>query len=217
MRKINYTITSIEGIHIGTAYDRYEKGAIDSYTIKDFKGYPYIPATSIKGKVRFFLDNLTMFEPDEKLVSKIGSDILNSDQEFEDTQISKALFGSTEDKENKFEFNSMKKILFKDAKLVDTVENPELLFEVKAENSIEISENTAEVQANPRIIERTIPGLKYKFELIIVGFENEETIVELFDFVFACIQDYGYIGGSGSRGYGQVEISRGEQWFIKSK
>lgn len=209
MKKINYTLINHEGIHIGTAYNHYEKGKIDSYTIKDHNGYPYIPATSIKGKVRYFLDNLELFNPSQQLVNSINEDILQSDKN-NFKNISNVLFGSHETENNNFEFNSMKKIMFKDAKLTTYAEDASELYEIKAENSIEIDIDAVDqVVSNPRIIERTIPELEYKFEIIIIGFEAEETILQLFDFVFECISDYGYIGGNGTRGYGQVTIKRG--------
>lgn len=208
MKKVNYTLINHEGIHIGTAYNQYEKGKIDSYTIKDYNGYPYIPATSIKGKVRYFLDNLELFNPSQQLVDSINEDILKSDKN-NFKKISNVLFGSHESEENNFEFNTMKKIMFKDAKLTTSFETASELYEIKAENSIDIDNDVYQVVSNPRIIERTIPDLEYKFEIIIIGFEEEETILNLFDFVFECITDYGYIGGNGTRGYGQVTIKRG--------
>lgn len=204
MKKLKFEIESIEGIHIGVATDVYEKGAIDSTTIKDKDGKPYIPASSIKGKFRYFLDNITYFLTEEEIKDINNNFDVDLQKDINSDKLSIKFFGSYEE-DNDFEFNTIKKILFKDAILTTNLETYEDLFEIKAENSIDIIGE--EINSNPRIIERTIAGLKYEFEIIIIGMEKEDKIIELIKKVFDYISDYGYIGGNGTRGYGKVKIN----------
>ena len=43
------------GLHIGAGNDEIHIGGIDSYVVKDRNGYPYIPGSSLKGKIRSLL------------------------------------------------------------------------------------------------------------------------------------------------------------------
>lgn len=207
MKKINYKINSHEGIHIGVAYSKYEKGNVDSYTIRDEEGYPYIPATSIKGKFRYFLKNYNELQDKE-----LNEQVLKFTAGESDSNVLERLFFSEQDNEENIFFNTFKKILFKDATLLesskkDTVEQ---LFEIKAENSIVEKDGTLE--SNPRVIERTVKGLEYEFSIYIQGYtsEEEEVIENIINKIFFYISEFGYIGGSGSRGYGKVEITLSE-------
>ncbi|MFV0288706.1 MAG: type III-A CRISPR-associated RAMP protein Csm3 [Mycoplasmatales bacterium] len=200
MKKLKYEIETISGIHIGVAMDPYEKGGIDSYTIKDMEGFPYIPASSIKGKFRFFLDNIDKFCSDEFL-NRIKEKLNINSNDIK--VISKYLFKTKDANEKDENFNKMEKVIFQDATIVDK-ENNSKLFEIKAENSIEIKNGIPD--SNPRIIERTNKKIKYEFEILIIGFEEEEVIHELINTVFKLISEYGYLGGNGTRGYGRVNI-----------
>lgn len=52
-----YKIIIRTGLHIGAGKDAYEIGEMDDPVIKEFEtGIPYIPASSIKGKIRFLLE-----------------------------------------------------------------------------------------------------------------------------------------------------------------
>lgn len=92
MKKIVYTlkIKSKTPLHISSGIE--EGGYIDSYLVKDIEGKAYIPASSIKGKVRdnFYMLLNTYFDEDKA------------------TQITNMLFGS--------EGYNPSKVLFEDFK-----------------------------------------------------------------------------------------------------
>ena len=60
---------------------------------------------------------------------------------------------------------------------------------------------------SPRLFERVPAGTKFDIEIILQIFENdnEKTLTQTIRDCLEYIED-SYIGGSGSRGYGQVEI-----------
>ena len=73
--------------------------------------------------------------------------------------------------------------------------------ELKYENSI----NRINSAANPRNIERVPKGSKFDFEIIFAVYEeDDENIAYLLD-AMRLLED-NYLGGSGSRGFGQIKF-----------
>ena len=54
-KKIRFEVEVVTGLHIGGPSE-YEVGGIDNVVIKDPEGYPYIPGSSLKGKIRSLLE-----------------------------------------------------------------------------------------------------------------------------------------------------------------
>ena len=152
---------------------------------------PYIPGSSLKGKMR-------------SLLAKNYNDYKENSPEDDDQRILR-LFG-TAAKGNKEAIQG--RLLFRDSFLKNKNElmedkGVELLTEDKFENSI--SRSTA--IATPRQIERAIKGSKFALSLIY----NVEKISEV-EADFKTITDglhlleEDYLGGSGTRGYGQIKF-----------
>jgi len=54
---LNYKMEALTGIHIGSSKETFEIGDVDNPVVKDpITGYPYIPGSSLKGKMRSFLE-----------------------------------------------------------------------------------------------------------------------------------------------------------------
>ena len=94
--------------------------------------------------------------------------------------------------------DSSKELFYKDKDIV----------EVKAENSI----NRVTANANPRFLERVVPGVEFNFEIsyrVIDTGDNGSTDEKNFDEVvlesLKLLQN-DYLGGGGSRGNGQIEF-----------
>ena len=50
-------IKVLTGLHIGGSKDKFEIGGVDNPVIRDtFTKYPYIPGSSLKGKMRMLLE-----------------------------------------------------------------------------------------------------------------------------------------------------------------
>ena len=62
-------------------------------------------------------------------------------------------------------------------------------------------------KANPRTFERVPAGAQFKLNMVLNIFEgeNEQRLKETLQLAIRLLQD-DYLGGHGSRGYGQVEI-----------
>jgi len=197
--KLTGTVELLSGLHIGGGDDTMKIGGIDNGVIKDINtDKPYIPGSSLKGKMRSLLEwNVGVVgigdgNPfNSKLISKLPQD----EALIENAKILLTLFG---DKEGEF---GITRISVGDCKLID--ENL-IISEAKYENVINRQTGTAE---HPRQIERVPAGVKFAFDIRIKVLEGDDE-TKLLDMVkkgFELIE-LDYLGGSGSRGYGRVEF-----------
>jgi CRISPR-associated protein Csm3 len=194
IKKIGYeaTIELLSGLHIGASTENAQIGGVDKPVIRRKKDdQPYIPGSSLKGKMRCLLEQ-------RRGATEVGkADKVNE------------LFG--------FSAKEMQsKILFRDADLTEDSAkelknsyNTDLPYsEVKFENSISRTTGTAN---NPRQIERVPSGAKFlaKFVLNIWDNDNEAEFIALFKEGIQLLEA-DYIGGSGTRGYGHIKIELSE-------
>lgn len=188
--QITGTIEVLTGMHIGGSSAFAAIGAVDSPVIKDvITGYPMIPGSSLKGKMR-------------TLLAKAYNESV-ADKPDQDSERIKRVFGSAE-KENirrsRIQISDM--ILSNDKGLRKKGLNS--LTEVKFENTI----NRATAVANPRQIERVVRGSEFDLD-ILYEVDNMDDLyedIELIADAFKMLQ-YDYLGGSGSRGYGKVKFT----------
>lgn len=188
------TIKVLTGLHIGGNKDDIEIGGIDIPVIKDKDGLPYIPGSSLKGKMR------SLKEYAEGLVNGKGE--VHSCSEV-DCMLCKVFGSSTKEI---VPDRGPTRIIVRDAKIKDEiVNNFDFLTEEKVENTINRLTGKAE---HPRHIERIIPGVEFIFSIGIKIFndDDEEKLIKYVKDSLELIQD-DYLGGNGSRGYGQVEIN----------
>lgn len=198
------TITLESGLHIGGSKSSMDIGGLDSSVIKTAKGIPYIPGSSLKGKMRSLLAmkegaNYISLPKDSKLNDKQESNLLLK------------LFGcSDKGREQKTQ------LIFRDAlldveKFKETFANSELLVteytEEKYENTIDRLQGKAR-NGGLRQMERVPAGSIFNFEIVLDEYEGdniEENITTLKK-GFELLQD-DYLGGSGTRGYGKITIN----------
>jgi len=199
-------MTAESGLHIGDSKESMEIGGVDLPVVrrKD-DNVPYIPGSSIKGKLR----SLWEISLGENANSKFESYVSSEGQFLE------RIFGSK---------NFPSRIIVRDADMnsdsKEKLSNSDFTdlpyTEIKFENTINRILGKAE---NPRQIERVPAGTKFDVEVIvnIVDEDNftmsdkEESIVNLLKNNFKLLEN-DYLGGSGSRGYGRVKFS---DWTIK--
>lgn len=187
--KVTADLKLVTGLHIGGNGDNVEIGGIDSPVIKTAlrRGQPYIPGSSLKGKMRCLLEQLNG-SPQVGGCEKINN-----------------LFGFSS-------ANQPAKLIVRDAYLIDSsvreLENCDSLdmpyTEGKWENRIDRVKGTAE---HPRQIERVPAGVFFQVEFIINVWDNdnEQELVGLLEEGIKALEN-DYLGGNGSRGYGQVKF-----------
>ena len=209
--KIQTTITLITGLHIGGSKENVEIGGIDLPVIKlaTKKNEPYIPGSSLKGKIRCLLEQTA------------GACDVGRDEKVNN------LFGIIADKApDKKDHPS--KLIVRDAMLTD--DSREALrggiyldmpyTEGKWENVINRVKGVAE---HPRQIERVPAGAEFNAEFIINVWDDddEQELLALFEKGIRLLEN-DYLGGSGSRGYGQIkkkkkkktELSETNNWTV---
>ena len=197
IKKIKYqtTITLVTGLHIGGSSD-VEIGGIDNPVIKlaTKENQPYIPGSSLKGKMRCLLEQAAG-SPNVGLDDKVNN-----------------LFGISENSKLNIVDNKPSKLIVRDAMLTEAsktfllaCDNLDMPFtENKWENVIDRKKGVAE---HPRQSERVPAGAVFNAEFIlnIWDDDNEHDLIELFEKGIHLLEN-DYLGGSGSRGYGQIKF-----------
>jgi len=210
IKEIKGKITLKSGLHIGAGDMEMKIGGTDNPVIKHPHTLePFIPGSSLKGKVR------SLLEMKSGLMEKSGGKPLSpsdlkkcNDEEKKDGEKILRLFGSSgaADDEDLAKLGPTR-VSFADAFLNEdwkkkATENQWSLIEVKSENSIHRIKGTAE---SPRFIERVPSGVEFDFCVTLKIMENDE---ELEDFLIdgLSLLQMDTLGGSGSRGYGKIEF-----------
>jgi len=186
-------IEILTGLHIGGSNEELKIGGTDNpvittrYIIDDeIYELPYIPGSSIKGKIRSLLESVGYTDGDVK-------DIVST------------MFGPDKDSDTNERHT---RIIIRDAFLEDSyIRNHERITEIKGENTI----NHITSEATPRFIERVRRGIKFKGQVILSIYEGdgEEAMKKCLETGKRLLED-SYLGGNGTRGYGSVKISISE-------
>ena len=192
------------GLHIGAQRETMDIGGVDNPVIKDpITGLPYIPGSSLKGKLRSLLERAKGLELNRNIGTMHNPIWIHAcDKSYDEIKNCEVcrLFG-TSGKEGD---NYPARILVRDAILTEEFEKRwEDIVEIKYETAIDRITSAA----NPRPMERVPPGVEFEFE-IIYNVEDEETREQDLKNLFSAMKllEDDYLGGSGSRGYGKVEI-----------
>lgn len=189
------TISCETGLHIGGISEGIEIGGLENIVIRDPKtDLPFIPGSSLKGKMRTLLE-LSYKDSSENIINNKG----------EPCKCGKCIpckiFGSSAP-DNKTSIDGRQqgptRLVVRDSFTTAL----KLETELKSENTI----NRITSEANPRSMERVPRGTEFKFEMIFSIYEEEDYInfLKLLDSM-KLLED-SYLGGSGTRGYGQIQF-----------
>ena len=219
IKEIKGIITLQSGLHIGAGDMDMKIGGVDNPVIKHpHTNQPYIPGSSIKGKVR------SLLEMKSGLISKTeGKPVSISDmkkcegQQRSECQKILQLFGcSGSESEDSMKLGPTR-VSFADCPLniqwiQDCVDRNLPMTEVKSENSINRISGTA---LNPRFTERVPADSKFDFSVSLKQMEGDE---DLLDYLLTGLKllESDALGGSGSRGYGRIKFEFTDE-IIKEK
>lgn len=203
-KKLSGKIVVKTGLHIGAGNDKVEIGGMDNPIIRNpLTHEPYIPGSSIKGKMRSLME--WKFDKLKSTGGKVCSCGLP------ECKVCR-VFGSANTKSEEAKDRGPTRLIVRDAVLTkewkEKFRNGNSIVEEKNENSI----NRITAKANPRFLERIVPGVEFDFEIsyrVIDTGDNGETDKKYFKEVvlesLKLLQD-DYLGGGGSRGNGQIEF-----------
>ena len=197
-KKIIYTgtITLITGLHIGGTNAALNIGGPDKFVVRNpISNIPYIPGSSLKGKMRALIEIL------HGCVTITNKGEVKSSEDPE--SISGSLFGVATGNQN----NKPSRLIVRDAELdihACDFSKTDLPY---TESKTEVAIDRVTAKANPRTFERVPAGAQFKLNMVLNVFEgeDEQTLRATLDQAIELLQD-DYLGGHGSRGYGQVEI-----------
>ena len=218
-------IECLTGLHIGKGGGSIEIGGIDNPIVRNpLTDFPYIPGSSLKGKMRSLLEKEK--EKEKKLDFNRTREGI-SRHECDDYEQAKdcpvcRLFGSTgKESENK---NHPATLIVRDAELTDRnsiMREGMIVTEAKMENTIDRVTSAAV----PRTIERVPGGNNVRFNLNLVYRVDENHQKEDLENILLCLKliEKDGLGGNISRGYGQVkfhikrfELEGEEGWLPKT-
>ncbi len=195
------------GLHIGAGDSEMHIGGIDNSVIKHpITQSPYIPGSSLKGKIRTLLEWRSGAVQSSPLSLK---DISKNPEEVKNILRLFGISGDAQNSEQEVAEIGVSRLAFWDCALNEAWENAirednQLLTEAKSENTIDRITSTA---GNPRQTERVPAGAEFDFKLTLRQFEGDKP--ELLDLVLKGLKllELDSLGGSGSRGYGKVKFT----------
>jgi CRISPR-associated protein Csm3 len=207
------------GLHIGAGKGSLEIGGADNPVVKDAFGLPYIPGSSLRGKLRSMLENaLGLTSPAELvyLSKRRGQEVRIHQSDRPDDEIC-LMFGRGPGRVERVEGDAMETRSATPARLTvyDAPLDPESITaqmrenlddeitEVKSENAIDRITS----QANPRTLERVPAGARFKIRMVmdILCEEDKALAARLFEGLRLLEDDA--LGGGGSRGSGRVRFA----------
>ncbi len=194
------------GLHIGAGDSEMHIGGIDNSVIKHpLTQSPYIPGSSLKGKIRTLLEWRSGAVQNNPLTLK---DVSKNPEEVKNILRLFGISGDTKNSEQEVAEIGVSRLAFwdcaLDAEWEKSIRNDnQLLTEAKNENTIDRITSTA---GNPRQTERVPAGAKFNFKLMLRQFEGDKP--ELLALVLKGLKllEMDSLGGSGSRGYGKVKF-----------
>ncbi len=203
-KKISGKIVVKTGLHIGAGNEKVEIGGMDNPIIRNpLTHEPYIPGSSLKGKMRSLMEWKT------GKLEKTGGKVCSCGKA--ECEICR-VFGSANNSDSAND-RGPTRLIVRDAVLTnewkEKFKNGLSLVEEKNENSL----NRITAEANPRPIERVVPGVEFDFEIsyrVIDTGDNGEMDKRYFKEVVLeslKILENDYLGGGGSRGNGQIEFA----------
>lgn len=192
--EINGTITLITGLHIGGTNSSMSIGGIDKAVIRNpLTNQPFIPGSSLKGKMRSLLEIAT-----GNIGGPSGGQVYNGPSK---TGTAADLFGNAINERQKPSRIIVRDCVMTNAK--DVLDKTELPY---TEGKTEVVIDRITSAAMPRQIERVPGGAKFSLNLIVNIWEQDNNEKKLMDCLFESLQllKDDYLGGHGSRGYGQI-------------
>lgn len=212
-------IECLTGLHIGAGKGSLEIGGADNPVVKDAFGRPYIPGSSLRGKLRSLLEqsNGLLKPADLVYLSRRKGQEVRIHQSNEPGDDICLLFGRNPGRMERVEGEAFDSNTATPARL--TVSDAPLdmasitqqmrenlddeLTEVKNENAIDRITS----QANPRTLERVPAGARFHLRVVldILCDEDKSLVARLMEGLRLLEDDA--LGGGGSRGNGRIRLS----------
>ncbi len=207
------------GLHIGAGKGSLEIGGADNPVVKDAFGVPYIPGSSLRGRLRSLLEQtLGLAVPSELvyLSKRKGQEVRIHHSDRPDDEVC-VLFGRNPGRMEKVSGEAIEasaatpsRLTVYDAPLVVDSISPAMrenlddeLTEVKSENAVDRITS----QANPRTLERVPAGARFRFRMVLdVLCPEDKPLLARVSEALRLLEDDA-LGGGGSRGNGRIAFT----------
>jgi len=196
------------GLHIGGGNDKVEIGGMDNPVIRNpLTREPYIPGSSIKGKMRALLE-----WKEGKVKDSNGEPCKCGKPDCPVCRVFGSGNSGNRDAQDKAKSRGPSRLIIRDAILTQESKDSFTAGKPILEDKIENGLNRITAQANPRHIERVVPGVKFDFELVYRIIDIDDNGKKDEDFFNSVVLEglrllqNDYLGGGGSRGNGRVEF-----------
>ncbi len=202
------TITALTGLHIGGSEVGLQIGGADKVVVRNpSDNTPYVPGSSLKGRMRSLLERVHCLGDAHYKPVKRGDETVYGPCGCADCDVCR-LFGVAISEKNKDRVQAGR-LLVRDAMMLngDKVRKMPNLLTDYTELKTEVSIDRLTSAANPRNFERVPAGARFGFELVLNVFhgDKEEELIELIHQGLRLVA-YDALGGQSSRGYGRVRI-----------
>ncbi|MCI4462919.1 MAG: type III-A CRISPR-associated RAMP protein Csm3 [Caldisericum sp.] len=218
--EITGKIELLTGLRIGSGNTEMHIGGVDNLVVKHpYTNEPYIPGSSLKGKIRSLLEYYFglpthSYRVDRNSGGVTSYKLLTENNISEDVKsnarIILKLFGLSGSGSEVLEKVGPTRVAFSDCFFTEEfkgkLEKERLPYtEIKAENRINRITGTAE---HPRFTERVPAGAEFNFRITLKIYSNEDEDEELLDILLKGMKllELDYLGGCGSRGYGRIKF-----------
>src|SRR5262252_6207247 len=207
------------GLHVGAGKGSLEIGGSDNPVVKDSHGRPYVPGSSLRGKLRSLLEQSSGLAVPSELVflsRRKGQEVRIHQSDRPDDDIC-LLFGRNPGRMERVQGDALEttqatpaRLAVFDAPLDPDSITPQMrenlddeLTEVKSENAIDRITS----QANPRTLERVPMGARFhtRFVMDVLCDEDAPLFLRVLEGLRLLEDDA--LGGGGSRGSGRVSFS----------
>src|ERR1700690_277804 len=207
------------GVHIGAGKGSLEIGGADNPVVKDAFGRPYVPGSSLRGKIRSLLEQFSGMATPSELVylsRRKGQEVRIHQSDRPDDEIC-LLFGRNPGRMERPAGEPLEshhatpaRLAVYDAPLEADSITPQMrenmddeLTEVKSENSVDRITS----QANPRTLERVPAGARFRVRLVMDVLCDEDAPLFLRVIEGLRLLEDDSLGGGGSRGSGRVRFA----------
>lgn len=207
---IRSDIRLVTGTRIGGSQGGMKIGGVDLNVISDPLGRPYLPGSSVKGKLR------TLLERNQQVDVRSGSHSCKTPEDYAQCAVCR-IFGTLQGFEG---VPTLTRLTTRDTFLDeasitgDMQDNIDLKYsEVKYETAIDRVAGTA-LRGSLRQVERVPAGAVFRpCELVFNVFEEPDKDLLRHLFVAMELLEDDYLGGMGSRGYGKVKFENISVWW----
>jgi CRISPR-associated protein Csm3 len=219
------------GLHVGAGKGSLEIGGADNPVVKDAHGRPYVPGSTLRGRIRALLEQSSGMAVPSELVfisKRKGQEVRIHQSDRPDDEIC-ILFGRSPGRMEKVGGGDIEsnhatpaRLSVFDAPLAPESITPQMretlddeLTEVKSENAIDRITS----QANPRTLERVPAGARFRVRMVLDILCAEDAALPALVVQGLRLLEDDALGGGGSRGSGRVRFDnlrmmwRGKEYY----